>query len=66
LERQGLEGGDLGAGSAMRDISGKIGADDVRGIESVVGALGSGSGVSVPDQDAMEEYDLGRGMTLEW
>ena len=55
MGRQGLGGGDVGAGSAMRDISGKIGADDVRGIESVVGALGSSSGASVPDQDAMEE-----------
>lgn len=55
LERQGLEGGDLGSGSAMRDFPGKIGADEVRGIESVVGALGSGKGGSIANQDAMEE-----------
>jgi hypothetical protein len=39
----------------MRDISGKIGADEVRGIESVVGALGAGRGGPAVDQDAMEE-----------
>jgi len=55
LERQGIESGDLGAGSATRDISGKIGADEVRGIESVVGALGAGRGGAMADPDAMEE-----------
>lgn len=51
LERQGVDVENGSGVGGTNDVAGKIGADEIKGIENVVGALGAGNAGG----DAMEE-----------